>query len=139
MATMTHNLATCERRFSVPVTGRLPEAPFVTGTVELMLLTGPDGRATDVRLRYRPTELEFQLKLPRLVTQYALPQPTRRLSLLAAQHQAVLDFAAPDQAACLPGSLEDLDGLRAQVLAHGAQLLDPSRYAFAGLSFEPRG
>lgn len=131
MATMT-TLPGGARTFTVPLRGPLPGAPFVTGAAELEIETAaPGDRPVMVRYRFRPSDVELKLKLPRLAA--ALGQDPWALLRGLTGAQGVVTYAGAARG--LPACLGDLAALEA-FLAGQAPAFDAAGQRPVAIAFE---
>lgn len=137
MADMTVDVATGAREFRVPFDG-LPggflfeEAPGV-----LVLRTAPpEDVAAALELHFRPSDLEFQAKLPRLLAGAAFGANPAELSMAAARGQAVVVLAAgADVLARVPEGLDSLDMIET-FLETEPDIFDPAGYSLQAIEVE---
>jgi hypothetical protein len=137
MAEMQVNLQTGEREFRVPFDA-LP-APFLFASGgELVLRTAPpEDTPKSFEIRFHPSGLEFQSKLPRLLAGVELAATPGEVSRAAALGQPVVSYAAgPAVLANIPEGLDSLDMIET-FLETAPDIFAPEGYTFSGIAVVP--
>jgi hypothetical protein len=134
MASVILNETTQEREFHVPFTGPLPRAPF-SGDGEIVLQADANGRPQRLELRFFPSAIEFQARLPKLIAESGLPVSVFDVGLAAARAKPVVIYTArPEVLSRVPGlrELEELESF----LAKSPAIFNLGEYQVDGIELD---
>lgn len=136
MTTLMTTRPSGTREFRVPFRGPLPGAT-TQGDGELVLETrGPAGTASALRLRFFPSEIEFQVQMPRLLKASGLETSVVELGNLGMASRPVFVYQArPGVLTRVPAGIRTLEDLEAYLVTRPA-IFNVADYQFSGFEFD---